>query len=107
MRIHTLVAAALASATPLAAQVTGGGTAGAVRLGSGATQTSATGIIQLQPTAWLTLAAAPALVHLSQPITGTTYTSSGIGDLPLSAAADRSLAGPLDLDLGAVLTLSL
>ena len=95
------------AALPLQAQVTAGATAGAVRLGSGATQSAATGILQLQPSDWLTLLASPAFVHLSQTLSGTTYTSSGMGDLPLGAAADRTLDGPLPLDLGAALTLSL
>lgn len=107
MRVHTGLLLATLIASPLAAQVTAGATGGAVRLGSGATQSAFTGILQVQPSDWLTLSAAPAAVHLSQTISGTTYTSSGLGDLPIAAAADHTFDGARALELGAALTLSL
>lgn len=94
--------------TVAAAQgMTAGATVGSVKLGSGATQVAGTGIIQLAPSEWLTLSAMPSYAHISQTISGTTYTSSGFGDLPLSAAAATTLRGPLSPELGAALDLSL
>lgn len=87
--------------------VTGGATLGSVKLASGATQVAGTGIIQVAPAQWLTVSASPSYVHLSQAISGTTYTSSGLGDLPVTAAASTSLPGRLSPELGAALDLSL
>ncbi|MGH7533614.1 MAG: hypothetical protein ACREL4_10015 [Gemmatimonadales bacterium] len=96
----------LASAA-LAQGITAGVTAGSVKLGSGATQVASTGIIQLAPSSWLTITASPSYSHLSQTIGGTSYTSTGLGDLPLSAAASTSLSGRLSPELGAAFDLSL
>lgn len=87
--------------------VSAGATVGSVKLGSGATQVAGTGILQVTPSSWLTLSAAPSYNHLSQTISGTTYTSTGLGDLPLSAAASTTLPGRLSPELGAAFDLSL
>lgn len=87
--------------------VTAGATVGSVKLGSGATQVAGTGIIQVAPSSWLTLTASPSYSHLSQTIGGTSYTSTGLGDLPISAAANTSLPGRLSPELGAAFDLSL
>ncbi|MFI5235902.1 MAG: hypothetical protein ACHQXA_09340 [Gemmatimonadales bacterium] len=103
-----LIAGPLIASTALAQGITAGATVGSVKLESGATQVAGTGIIQLAPSSWLTLAAMPSYAHLSQKdSTGASVTSSGMGDLPLSAAAATTLPGALSPELGAAFNLSL
>jgi hypothetical protein len=107
-RTWTLALACALSPLTLAAQGIGAGaTVGSVRLGSGATQVTGTGILQVAPTNWLTLSAMPSYSTLSQTIGGTRYMSSGFGDLPLAAAAATTLRGALHPEVGAAFNLSL
>src|SRR5437870_9623435 len=68
-----------------------GVTAGAAKLSATRSEQALTGIVQLQPRPWLTLSAMPALVHVSDQVSGRAVTSSGPGDLPLVAGAATAL----------------
>ena len=59
-------------ATAAAAQsgASAGVTAGAAKLSDTRSEQALTGIVQLQPRPWLTLSALPALVHVSDEVSG-------------------------------------
>jgi hypothetical protein len=77
--------------------------AGAVHL-SDTTSLSAVGaVLEYRASSWLTLGAAPTLVHSK---TGT-QTTSGFGDLPLTAAASKALGTAWGPELAAAVILTL
>ena len=69
-------------------QVTAGASAGYVSFTGQRSEQAVSGIIELQPSAWLTLYAVPAWLRISDTVSGRTVSSSGPGDLPLFAAAE-------------------
>jgi len=84
-----------------------GVTAGAAKLSATRSEQALTGIVQLQPRPWLTLSALPALVHVSDQVSGRTVTSSGPGDLPLVAGAATALRAAWSPSVGAALIVTL
>jgi len=84
-----------------------GVTAGAAKLSATRSEQALTGIVQLQPRPWLTLSAMPALVHVSDQVSGRAVTSSGPGDLPLVAGAATALRAAGSPSVGAALIVTL
>ena len=84
-----------------------GVTAGAAKLTDTRSEQALTGIVQLQPRQWLTLSAMPALVHVSDQVSGRAVTSSGPGDLPLVAGAATALRAAGSPSVGAALIVTL
>lgn len=86
---------ALLGAAQLPGQApTVGVTAGAVQLTAQRSEQALTGVLQLQPHPWLSLSAMPAFVHVADLVSGRAVSSSGLGDLPLSADAFHSFPTP-------------
>jgi outer membrane putative beta-barrel porin/alpha-amylase len=86
---------ALLGAAPLCAQAPGvGATAGAVKLTDQRSEQALTGIVQLQVAPWLSLSATPSFVHVTDIVSGSSVSSNGIGDVPLSADAFHVFATP-------------
>src|SRR2546430_1153427 len=84
-----------------------GVTAGAAKLSATRSEQALTGIVQLQPRPWLTLSALPALVHVSDQVSGRTVTSSGPGDLPLVVGAAKAFRAAWSPSVGAALIVTL
>src|SRR2546428_6120363 len=84
-----------------------GVTAGAAKLTDTRSEQALTGIVQLQPRRWLTLSALPALVHVSDQVSGRPVSSSGPGDLPLVAGAATALRAAGSPSVGAALIVTL
>jgi hypothetical protein len=84
--IPWLGASSLAAQTSLA----GGVTAGSAKLSDQRSERALSGVLQLQTTPWLSLSVVPSYVHVSDIVGGSAVSSSGLGDLPFSAAATRT-----------------
>src|SRR2546427_10805301 len=82
-------------ATAAAAQsgASAGVTAGAAKLSDTRSEQALTGIVHLQPPPWLTLSAPPALVHVSDEVSGRPVSSSGPADLPLGRGGATAVRG--------------
>ena len=93
----------------LAAQspVTAGVTVGTVKLSDARSEQALTGVLRYQPTPWLGLSAMPGTVHVTDVINGRSVSSSGFGDLPLSADAFHAFATPGSPVVAAALTVVL
>lgn len=108
MRIALGVFAALAafSAAPVAAQqpVRVGVTAGSVKLTDQRSEQALTGIVEIQAGSWLSLSAMPSYVRVSDIASGRSVSSSGVGDLPVSADAFHAFATPGSPTVAAALT---
>src|SRR2546425_5859180 len=80
----------------LAAQapLTAGATVGSAKLSDSRTEQALSGIVRYQATPWLGLSVMPAEVHVSDVISGRTVSSSGLGDVPLTADAFHAFATP-------------
>src|SRR2546425_9444085 len=90
----------------LAAQapVTAGATVGSAKLSDSRTEQALSGVVRYQATPWLGLSVMPAEVHVSDVINGRTVSSSGLGDLPLTADAFHAFATPGSPVVAAALT---
>src|SRR2546427_1862716 len=90
----------------LAAQspVTAGVTVGTVKLSNARSEQALTGVVRYQATPWLGLSAMPGTVHVTDVINGRSVSSSGFGDLPLSADAFHAFATPGSPVVAAALT---
>src|SRR5258708_37016642 len=95
-----LGAASLAAQAP----VPGGATVGSAKLSDSRTEQALTGVVRYQVTPWLGLWAMPAEVHVSDVISGRTVSSSGLGDVPLTADAFHAFATPGSPAVAAALT---
>src|SRR2546427_2698925 len=96
-------------ATAAAAQsgASAGVTAGAAKLSDTRSEQALTGIVQLQPRPWLTLSALPALVHVSDEVSGRPVSSSGPGDFPLVVGAATAFRAEWSPSVGAALIVTL
>ena len=106
-RVAVLDALVVALAVaPAAAQspLTAGITVGAVKLTDQRSEQALTGVLQYQPSPWLLLAGSPSFVHVSDEASGASVSSSGPGDLPVSAAAFHAFASPGTPVVAAALT---
>ena len=98
-----LGAASLAGQAP----VTAGATVGSVKLSDSRSEQTVTGVVRYQATPWLGLSAMPSAVHVSDVISGRSVSSSGLGDVPLTADAFHAFATPGSLVVAAALTVVL
>lgn len=94
------VASAAAAQSPFAV----GTSAGVVKLSDQRSEQAVSGVLEYQPNAWLSLYAIPAVLHLSDNVSGRAVSSSGLGDLPLVVAASYSSPTAWSPTVGAALT---
>ena len=96
-------------AASLAAQasVTAGATVGSAKLSDSRSEQALTGVVRYQATPWLGLSVMPAEVHVADVISGRTVSSSGLGDVPLTADAFHAFATPGSPVVAAALTVVL
>ncbi|HVH67332.1 MAG TPA: hypothetical protein VM716_05650 [Gemmatimonadales bacterium] len=88
MRLIAFFLAAVVCVAPAWSQTTAGASAGYVKFSGERSEQALSGIIEFQPSGWLTLYAVPAWLRVSDTVSGRTLSSSGLGDLPLFAAAE-------------------
>src|SRR5438445_11054031 len=84
-------------------RLAGGVTAGVVKLTGQGSEQVVSGVLEYEPSSWLTLYAIPAILHVSDSSSRATVSSSGLGDLPVVAAVSRTFATPWSPTLGAAL----
>jgi outer membrane putative beta-barrel porin/alpha-amylase len=82
-------------------------TGGVVRFGDGRTEQVLTGILEYDPTSWLSLSVVPSGVRVSRTLNGQSTSRSGLADLPVSAAALYTLPGGGSPSLGVEATVVL
>ena len=110
--IRTLILGGALLALPLRpafaqGPLAGGATAGSVSLPNGASQSDLNGIVRLSPVHWFALTATLSAVTVSQTVSGVTATSSGLGDLPISASVATAIHSRWSPEVGAALDVSL
>jgi hypothetical protein len=92
---------------PVAAQdLTAGVSVGVVKLSDTRSEQALSGVLAYQA-GWLSLYAIPAILHVSNTATRSTVSSSGLGDLPLIAAASYTSPAPASPSVGASLAVVL
>src|SRR3989441_1078060 len=99
----TLGAAALAAQSSVSAGVT----VGSAKLTDQRSERAVSGVLQLQPTPWLSLSVIPSYLHVTDSVNGRAASSSGIGDLPFSAAATHAFPSAGAPTIAAALTIVL
>jgi hypothetical protein len=99
----TLVAASLAAQS----QVSAGVTVGSAKFTGQRSERALSGVLQLQATPWLSLSTVPSYVHVSDMVRGAAVSSSGMGDVPLSAAASHAFPTAGAPTIAAALTIVL
>src|SRR2546425_1772377 len=107
MRIPLRCVACLVAVGPSAAarsRIAAGVSAGAVKLSDHRSEQALSGPLEYEPTSWLSLYVLPAVVHVSDDVSGRTVSSSGVAALPLVAAVSYTSATPWSPTLGAALT---
>src|SRR6266850_694812 len=111
MRIPTcwFVTCLTLGAVSLAAQsqVSAGVTVGSAKLTDQRSERALSGVVQVQATPWLTLSVLQSFVHVSDIVKGSAVSSSGMGDLPLSAAVTHAFPRPGAPTIAAALTIVL
>src|SRR5207302_1870843 len=84
-------------------RIDAGVSAGVVKLTGQRSEQVVSGVLEYEPSSWLTLYAIPAILHVSDSSSRATVSSSGLGDLPVVAAVSRTFATPWSPTLGAAL----
>jgi hypothetical protein len=102
--VTAALSSSLTSQTP---GVRGGVSGGVVRLSDVRSEQVLTGILEYDPTSWLSLSVLPSGVRVSQTLNGRSTSRSGVGDLPVSAAAVYTLPGGGSPSLGVEATVVL
>src|SRR5260370_37029271 len=89
---------------PVAAQdLTAGVSVGVVKLTDTRSEQALSGVLAYQA-GWFSLYAIPAVLHVSNTVSGRTVSSSGLGDLPVIAAASYTSPAPASPSVGASLS---
>jgi len=99
------IAFLVAVASSLAAQsrVDAGVSAGVVKVTGQRSEQVVSGVLEYEPSSWLSLYTIPAVLHVSDATSRGTVSSSGLGDLPVVAAVSRTFSTPWSPTLGAAL----
>jgi hypothetical protein len=66
---------------------------GAAKITTLRTERALSGALAYQPRPWLTFTATPTFIRATEDSAGTSFTSSGVGDLPLGVAVEQDLPG--------------
>lgn len=102
-----LFLAVAASSAAAQSRLNGSVSVGVVKLTDHRSELALSGALEYEPASWLSLYAVPAVLHVSDDSSGRTLSSSGLGDLPVVAAASHSFATPWAPTLGAALVVVL
>ena len=107
MRLVVVLLTVFACVAPVRSQTTAGASGGYVRFSGERSEQALSGIVEFQPSAWLTLYAVPAWLRISDTVSGRSVSSSGLGDLPLFAAAEYTPATAWSPTVAAALSIVL
>jgi hypothetical protein len=94
---------AVASSAMAQSRLEAGVGAGVVKITDGRSEQVVNGVLEYDPSSWLSLYASPAVLHVSEDTGRATISSSGLGDLPVVAAVSHAFPTPWSPTLGAAL----
>ncbi len=94
---------AVASSVTAQSRIDAGVSAGVVKLTDQRSEQVVSGILEYEPSSWLSLYVIPAVLHVSDSTSRGTVSSSGLGDLPVVAAVSRTFPTAWSPTLGAAL----
>lgn len=94
---------AVASSAAAQSRIDAGVGAGAVQVTGQRSEQVVNGVLEYEPSSWLSLYAIPAVLHVSDSTSRGTVSSSGLGDLPVVAAVSRTFPTRWSPTLGAAL----
>src|SRR5213593_3114611 len=94
---------AVASSVAAQSRVDAGVSAGVVQITGHRSEQVVSGVLEYEPSSWLSLYVNPAVLHVSDSTSRGTVSSSGLGDLPVVAAVSRTFLTPWSPTLGAAL----
>src|SRR5881296_245786 len=94
---------AVASSVAAQSRIDGGVSAGVVQITGRRSEQAMSGVLEYERSAWLSVYAIPAVLHVSDSTSKGTFSSSGLGDLPVVAAVSRTFLTPWSPTLGAAL----
>ncbi len=94
---------AVASSVAAQSRVDAGLSAGVVQITGQRSEQVVSGVLEYEPSSWLSLYVNPAVLHVSDSTNRGTVSSSGLGDLPLVAAVSRTFLTPWSPTFGASL----
>ena len=93
---------AVASSVTAQSRIDAGVSAGVVKI-SQRSEDAVSGVLEYEPSSWFSVYAIPAVLHVSDSTSKGTFSSSGLGDLPVVAAVSRTFLTPWSPTLGAAL----
>src|SRR5216110_413247 len=94
---------AVVSSVTAQSRIDAGVSAGVVKITGRRSEQAVSGVLEYGPSSWLSLYAIPAVLHVSDSTSKGTFSSSGLGDLPVVAAVSRTFVTPWSPTLGAAL----
>src|SRR2546427_7453888 len=94
---------AVASSVAAQSRIDAGVSAGVVQITGQRSEQAVSGVLEYEPSSWLSVYAIPAVLHVSDSTSKGTFSSSGLGDLPVVAAVSRTFLTPGSPPLGAAL----
>src|SRR2546427_12843779 len=94
---------AVASSVTAQSRINAGVSAGVVKLTGQRSEQAVSGVLEYEPSSWLSVYVIPAVLHVSDSTRRGTVASSGLGDLPVVAAVSRTFPTPWSPTLGAAL----
>src|SRR2546430_2043761 len=97
---------AVASSVTAQSRIDAGVSAGVVKVTGQRSEDAVSGVLEYEASSWLSLYAIPAVLHVTDSTSKGSFSSSGLGDLPVVAALSRTFLTPWSPTLGvAVLAL--
>src|SRR5256712_3531763 len=94
---------AVASSVTAQSRIDAGVSAVVVQITGRRSEDAVSGVLGWEPSSWLSVSAIPAVLHVSDSTSRGTFSSSGLGDLPVVAAVSRTFPTPWSPTLGAAL----
>ena len=91
---------AVASSVTAQSRIDAGVSAGVVQITGRRSEDAVSGVLEYEPSSWLSVYAIPAVLHVSDSTSKGTFSSSGLGDLPVVAAVSRTFLTPWSPTLG-------
>src|SRR5438128_8204958 len=94
---------AVASSVTAQSRIDAGVSAGVVKITGQRSEDAVSGVLEYEASSWLSLYAIPAVLHVTDSTSKGSFSSSGLGDLPVVAALSRTFPTPWSPTLGAAL----
>src|SRR5439155_38717 len=91
---------AVASSVTAQSRIDAGVSAGVVRITGQRSEDAVSGVLEYEASSWLSLYAIPAVLHVTDSTSKGSFSSSGLGDLPVVAALSRTFLTPWSPTLG-------